>query len=124
MSDRTEPLTMRILLAFEKKHTTHMDSVRTAILRNGTDAEMVVIEPGALEEETERFDPHLVVCEGAIPERADGQVPARIELSIEPAQPSRFRVGQQRWESLNPGLAELMAVVADAQRLLGSSSPN
>ena len=91
---------MRILLAFEKQHTTYMDAVRLAIRTCRPHTEIMAIDPGVLEEEAERFDPHLIVCEGAIPENSDGKVPARIALSIEPSQPSRFRVGQQRWESL------------------------
>jgi hypothetical protein len=115
---------MRVLLAFEERHGTHMDAVRRAIRGYRPRAEVVVTLPGALEGEIERLEPHIIVCESPIPETPVPKWRAYIELSIEPAQPSRFRVGQQRWESLNPGLAELMAVVADAQRLLGSSSPN
>ncbi len=116
--ERAETTEMRVLLAFEKKHTTHMDAVRLAIRGHRPDAQVMVIEPGALQEGVDRFDPHLVVCEGAIPEKSDRRVPARIELSIEPSQSSRFRVGQQRWESLNPGLSELLATVAEAERLI------
>jgi hypothetical protein len=125
MSNKPEQdgaIRMRILLAFEKQHTTHMDSVRTAIQRNGTDAEVMVVEPRALEEETQRFNPHLVVCEAAIPQSPDGKVPSRIDLSIEPSQPSRFRVGQRRWELLNPGLEQLTAVVVETERLISRSS--
>jgi hypothetical protein len=122
VSEKKEMVTLRILLAFEKKHTTHMDAVRTALRGCRSDIELMVIEPGALEEETERFDPHVIVCEGAIAENTDGKVPARIELSIDPAKPSKFRVGQRRWKSLNPGLGELQATVADTERLILSVS--
>jgi len=58
---RREPFEMRILLAFEKRHTTHMDAVRLAIRGYRPDAQVMAIEPGVLEEETERFDPHLSI---------------------------------------------------------------
>jgi len=120
--ERAETTEMRILLAFEKKHTTHMDAVHLAIRGHVEDAQVMVIEPEALEEEVDRFDPHLIVCEAAIPENSEGRVPARIEFSIDPSQPTRFRVGQQRWESLNPGLSELQATVVEAERLISSVS--
>jgi hypothetical protein len=122
MNEKEKTFEMRILLAFEKKHTTHMDAVRTAIQGCLLDAEVRVIDPEALKEEAERFDPHLIVCEGSITENSDGKVPARIELSIEPAQPSRFRVGQRCWESLNPGLSDLQATVVETERLISSAS--
>jgi hypothetical protein len=122
MNEKERTIEMRILLAFEKKHTTHMDAVRTAIRGCLLHAEVMVIDPEALQEETQRFDPHLIVCEGSITENSDGKVPARIELSIEPSQPSRFRVGQRYWESLNPGLSELQATVVESERLIWSAS--
>jgi hypothetical protein len=76
----------------------------------------------ALEGEIERLEPHLLVCEPPIPENPTDMLLAFIELSIEPSQLSRFRVGQRRWESLNPGIDELMTVVADTERLLSPSS--
>jgi hypothetical protein len=76
-----------------------------------------VYYPGALEEDIDRLEPHLIVCEPPIPENPGYRVPAWIELSIDPAQASRFRVGQRSWESLNPGLEELLAVVAKTEGL-------
>jgi hypothetical protein len=94
---------MRVLLAFKDKHGTYMDAVRRAIRNYDPHAEVMATLPGALEGEINRLEPHLIVCEPPILESPAGyRVSASIELSIEPAQPSRFRVGQRRWESLNP----------------------
>jgi hypothetical protein len=109
---------MRILLAFQHKHTTHMDAVQSSIRRHHPQAEVLVVDLEALEEEIDRFKPDLVVAEPPVPENPGFKVPAWIELSIDPSQPSRFRVGQRQWESLNPGINELMGVVAAAQRLV------
>jgi hypothetical protein len=71
--------------------------------------------PGALEKEIDRVEPHLFVCEPPVPENpGGGKVAAWIELSIDPNRPSRFRVGERHEELLNPGISELMTVVADA----------
>jgi hypothetical protein len=112
---------MRVLLAFDEEHGTHMDAVRTSIRAYRPHAEVRVTVPGALEEEIDHFEPHLLVCEPPTPENPVDKLPAFIELSIDPGQPSRFRVGQRRWESLNPGIKELMAVVDETERLISPS---
>ena len=122
VNGNTETFGMRILLAFQHKHTTHMDAVQTSIRRHHPQSEVLAIDLEALEEEIDRFKPHLVVAEPPVPENPGFKVPAWIELSIDPSQPSRFRVGQRQWESLNPGIEELMAVVANTKKLMSSSS--
>jgi hypothetical protein len=122
VGENTEKLEMKILLAFQHKHTTHMDAVQTSIRKHHPQSEVLAIDLEALEEEIDRFKPHLVVAEPPVPENPGFKVPAWIELSIDPSQPSRFRVGQRQWESLNPGIEELMAVVANTKKLMSSSS--
>jgi hypothetical protein len=113
---------LRILLAFEKKHTTHMDSVRLAISRCCPDAQVMVTVPEELEGKIDRFNPHLLVCEPPVPTNPAKKLPATIEFSIEPRQPSRFSVGQQRWELQNPGLGELQATIVDIEKRILSAS--
>jgi hypothetical protein len=113
---------IRVLLAFKDKHTTHMDSVRRAIRGYQSNAEVMVTKPESLLGEIERLEPDLILCEETDPENLDQYQAAWIKLSIDPAQATRFRVGQRRWESLNPGIEELMAVVADTQRLVDKPS--
>jgi hypothetical protein len=121
MSETGETIEIRVLLAFEERHGTYMDAIRTAIRQCRPHAEVMVTVLEALEGEIERLEPHLLVCEPPIPENPTDMLLAFIELSIEPSQLSRFRVGQRRWESLNPGIDELMTVVADTERLLSPS---
>ena len=75
-----------------------------------------------LEEELERFDPQLLISSPPLPENlVDEEVVARIELSPEPEQASRFRVGKRGWESTNPTLGEILPVVDQAKRLVRTS---
>jgi hypothetical protein len=110
------------VLAFEERYGTHMDVVRTSMREHRPDAEVRFTSPETLEDEINHFDPHLLVCHPPVPENPTDQLPALIELSIDPSQPSRFRVGQRRWESLNPGIEELLRVVAETERLISPSS--
>jgi hypothetical protein len=121
-STKSGKIVMRVLLAFKDKHTTHMDSVHRTIRGYHSDAEVMVTKPESLPAEIERLEPDLIVCEETDPENLGQYQGAWIKLSIDPAQPTRFRVGQRRWESLNPGVEELMAVVADTQRLVDKPS--
>jgi hypothetical protein len=118
VGENTEKLEMKILLAFQHKHTTHMDAVQSSIRRHHPQSEVLAIDLEALEEEIDRFKPHLLVCEPPVSDNLGNKVPAFIELSIEPSQLSRFCVGRRRWESLNPGIEELMAVVAATEKLV------
>ena len=115
---------MRILLGFEERYGTHMDAVRTSIRRHRPNSEVRFTTPEALEAEIDRFEPHLLVCQPPALENLGSRLLAVVELSIESSQPSKFRVGERCWELLNPGIEELMRVVADVQRLLGNLSAN
>jgi hypothetical protein len=39
-----------------------------------------------------------------------------VELSLDPERPSRVRLGEQRWETLNPSLEELLSVVDGTEK--------
>jgi hypothetical protein len=81
------------------------------------DVEVAVVDGEDLEEAAERFDPQLVICSPPVPENPVDESLARIELSPEPDQPSRFRVGDRHWESTNPTLGEILPVVDETKRL-------
>jgi hypothetical protein len=108
---------MRILLAFEEKYRVYMEAMASAIREFRPEVEVVVVDGGNLESETERFDPQLVICSPPVPENPVDDRLARIELSSEPEQPSRFRVGDRHWESTNPTLGEILPVVDETKRL-------
>jgi hypothetical protein len=112
---------MRVLLSFEEEYRLYMEAMAAAIREFRSDAEVAVAKAGELEAEIERFDPQLVITSSPVPENPVDKRLAQIELSPDANQPSRFRVGERRWESTNPTLGELLLVVDEAKRLLRTS---
>jgi hypothetical protein len=108
---------MRLLLSFEKKYRVYMDAMASAIREFRPDVEVAVVDGEDLETEVERFDPQLVICSPPVPENPVDDRLAWIELSPEPNQRSRFRVGDRHWESTNPTLGEILPVVEVTKRL-------
>ena len=112
---------MRVLVSFEREYRVYMEAIAAAIREFRSDAEVAIAEAGELEAQVERFDPQLVITGPPIPENPVDERLARIELSPDTAQPSRFRVGERRWESTNPTLGEILPVVDETKRLLRES---
>jgi hypothetical protein len=108
---------MRVLLSFEEKYRVYGQAMAAAIRQFRPDVEVAVVDGEDLEEEAERFDPQLVITSPPVPENPVDERLARIELSPEPDQPSRFRVGDRHWESTNPTLGEILPVVDETKRL-------
>ena len=108
---------MRVLLSFEKKYRVYGQAMAAAIRQFRPEVEVAVVDGGDLEGEAERFDPQLVICSPPVPENLVDDRLARIELSPEPDQPSRFRVGDRQWETTNPTLGEILPVVDETKRL-------
>ena len=106
---------IRILINFDKRHRVYGEAIGQAIRDARPDAEVVVSEPGTFEAESERLDPHLVISGVPLPSNPGGGKPAWIELSTEPDRPTRIRGGERYWESTNPSLGELLAVVESTE---------
>ncbi len=103
---------MRILVSFEDDYRAYRDVIAAGIriLRPQAEVETTVLD--ALEEETTRFEPDVVICSRS--SAADSKVgPAWIELSLDPLRPSNIRVGDRRWTSTNPTLQELLGMIDD-----------
>jgi hypothetical protein len=112
---------MRALVAVNRKYRLYMKAIAAAIQEFRSDVDVVVAKAGELEAEVERFDPHLVITSPPLPENTVDEWLGRIEISPEPNRPSRFRVGERRWESTNPTLGEMLSVVDETKRLLRTS---
>ena len=112
---------MRVLLSFEEEYRTYMEAMAAAIREFRSDAEVVDAEIGELEAEVERFDPQLTITSPRVPENPLDDRLSRIYLSPAPNQPSRFQVGERRWESTNPTLGEILSVIDETKRLLRTS---
>ena len=104
---------MKVLLACDGEYHSYTEAVANAIRVFRAEAEVALVDLGELETEAERFDPQLVIVAGASipPNPVDERLIAHIELSPESEQPSRFRVGERYWESVNPTLGEILPVV-------------
>jgi hypothetical protein len=112
---------MRVLVAYESEYRLYMEATAAAIREFRSNSEVVVAEAGELEADVERFDPHLVIASSPLPSNPVDEQPAMIELSPETNEPSRFWVGERRWESTNPTLGEILSVVDETKRLLRTS---
>ena len=112
---------MRVLVSLEREYRVYMEAVAAAVREFRPDVEVAVADSRSLEAEVERFDPQLVITGSPAPENSVGEQLARIELSPDTAQPSKFQVGERRWESTNPTLGEILSIVDETKRLLRTS---
>ncbi len=112
---------MRVLVSFEKEYRVYVEAMAAAIREFRSDVEVVTTEGRELEAEVERLYPQLVITSPLTPENPVNEQLARIELSSETNQPSRFRVGERHWESTNPTLGEILPVIDETKRLLRTS---
>ena len=103
---------MRILVSFEDDYRAHRDVIAAGIRILRPHAEVQTTDPDALEEETTRFEPEVVICgRSSAADSQDG--PAWLEFSLDPLRPSNIRVGGRRWTSTNPTLEELLGIIDD-----------
>jgi len=108
---------VQVLISFEEEYRSYMEVIAAAIRQARAGDEVVVSQLATLEEEIERTDPDLVISSPPIPANLVAERAAWVELSLDPAKPSRFRVGGRAWESTNPTLAEILTVVDQTKGL-------
>ena len=114
---------MKVLLACDGEHRQYIEAIAKAIRTFRSYVDLAVTDIRELETEAERFDPHLVVISGASipPNPVDLKLVGHIELSPEPDRPSKFRVGERFWESVNPTVGETLSVVDEVHGLSSTS---
>jgi hypothetical protein len=105
---------LRVLVAFEDDYRAYREVIAAGIGVLRPRAEVRTANPDALEEELERFKPQVVIC-GRPESASPSDVPAWIELSLDPLRPGRIRVGDRRWESTNPTLDVLLGVIDEVE---------
>jgi len=118
---------MRILVAFEDDYRAYADALAKAIRAARPHLDVSTVGLEVLQAGVELLDPHLVICSSPNPlppkqQQQEGTLLAWVELSVDPHWPSKFCVSGRRWESLNPLLEELLAVIEETERLLLGSS--
>jgi hypothetical protein len=112
---------LRVLVAFEDDYRAYREVIAAGIGMLRPRAEVRTANPDVLEEELERFKPQVVIC--GRPETADpNDIPAWIELPLDPLRPGRIRVGDRRWESTNPTLDVLLGVVDEVEELIQTNN--
>ncbi len=124
--DREEPrkpVKMKVLVALEDEYRTYMEAMAAAIREFRPDIEVVAITGGSedLEAGVTRLDPQLVICNPPVPENPVGERLALIELSPDSSRATNFRVGERRWQSINPTLGEILSVVDETKGLSRAS---
>ncbi len=78
-------------------------------------AEVETARLDALKEQIARFDPRVVIC--SQPNTIDpGGRPTRIELSLDPTQPTKVRVSGRYSELSSPALKALLGVIEETER--------
>ncbi len=109
---------MRVLVAFGDEHRAYREVIAAGIRILRPHADVTTATPAEIEGEIGRFDPQVVVC--GRPGIADpGDVPAWVELPVEPQRPGKIRVGARRRASVNLDLEGLLAIVDEAEELVG-----
>lgn len=105
-------------MAIEEDYRTYREVIAGGIRILRPHVEVVAARLEALEEEIERFDPHVVVCTVPATTGPGGRV-AWVELSLEPLRRSVICVGGRYSERRNPHLGVLLEVIDEAEHLIG-----
>ena len=107
---------LRVLIAFEATYLAYAEVLKVAVGYAEPEAEVRVVPLRELRAEVSSFGPHLVIS--SQPTDALPGVGAWFALSLEPNDPSEFRLGEHRRECINPDLGFLEKVVEDVGRLV------
>jgi hypothetical protein len=108
---------MRVLIAYEERHHIYSETIEALLRWRRPHITVINVPLEGLADHLELFVPHLVVCSES--NTVDpGGVAAWMELSADPAEPSKFCLAGEHSEVSNPGLAELLEVVDEAQELV------
>jgi hypothetical protein len=101
---------IKILIAFEDEYHIYQGTIAASIsiLRPHAEVETVGLE--ALEQKVECFEPQVVISSLSRIANSDG-VSAWIELSIDPARPTKIHAGERCSEMFNSTLDKLLAVI-------------
>jgi hypothetical protein len=114
---------MKVLLALEEEYRTYVEAMAAAIREFRPGIEVVAITGGRedLEAGVERLDPQLVICSPPAPENPVSERLSLIEISLDSARPTNFRVGGRHWQSANPTLGEILSAVDETKGLFRAS---
>ncbi len=115
--DRLAPIggaDIRALVAFEDDYRAYRETIAAVlrVLRPHSEVQTIPIE--ALQEELERFDPQMVICNGHEDVEGGGRH-AWIELSLDPTAPTKISIGGRHLELTNPTVEELLEIIDEVR---------
>lgn len=101
----------------EDDHRAYREAIASAIRILRPHAEVSTVGLDTLAEEVARLVPYVVIC--TEPAAADqGDVPAWVQLSLDPTRPTSIRLFGDYSEKTNPTLEALLTVIDEARQLL------
>src|SRR3712207_47978 len=104
---RWEGGTIRVIVAMDDDYRVYQDVLSVGIQIVRPDAQVETADLETLEEAIMRFEPHLVMS--VQPEStASGVQAIWVELSMDPAQPTKVSACGRCTERINPSLEELL----------------
>ena len=101
---------IRILVSFEDGFHAYRDTIAAAIRIVRPNAEVVTVKPVDICGTAKRFRPDVIIGSPLTRDDVEG-VPAWVELSLDPAKPSRVNVNGCYSETLNPTLDKLLVIM-------------
>ncbi len=110
---------MRVLVAYEEAYRSYRQTIVRVIRANRPSFEVLGADSRRLAAELERFDPHAVVSGRPSAEYPGGGRGAWVELPVDPAGAGEICVGGEREAKTNPGLAEVLGALDEAEERLG-----
>jgi hypothetical protein len=107
-----ETMGLRVVVTFENNYHAYQDTLATAIRILRPDAQIMTVGPEEIGAATKRFGPDVVI--GSPIKKADVEnVPAWVELSLDPGRTSRVNVKGYYSEIVNPTLDKLMMIIEE-----------
>jgi hypothetical protein len=101
---------IKILISFENEYHIYQGIIAATIRILRPHAEVDTVGLEALGEKVERFGPQVVISSLSRIANSD-DVSAWIQLSIDPAQPTKIYAGKRCSEMFNPTLDKLLPVI-------------
>jgi hypothetical protein len=98
---------MRVLIAYEERHHLYSDALEDFMRRSRPHISVINVPLEGIADQLERFAPHLVVSSESNIVDPSGMA-AWIELSPEPAEPSKFCLDGEHSEASNLGLVSCL----------------
>lgn len=93
--------------------------IATAISLLRPDVEVMIAQPETMVDVIRRYAPHVVISSRPKP-TSPADVSAWVELSLDPAHRSKVCIGARDSEIFNPTLDRLLAVIDEAEEIVGT----